>query len=77
MTAGKDRQPQKQMLNRKKKMIEPEDIYKIQNMVIEEVEKLKPEIRKKYHISAWLIRTVIKKYYKWRYEHVSTTTTMI
>ena len=52
-------------------MLNEKAIYKIQEMVIEEIEKLYPEYKEKFYVSPmslpWLIQTVIEKYYGFRY----------
>ena len=54
-------------------MIDNTGIEKIRNLVIEEIEKLDPEVKEKYHVSSWLIKTVIHKYYEYRYQPIRPT----
>ena len=48
-------------------MLNEKAILKIQEMVIEEIEKLDHAYKNDYYVSPWLIQTVIEKYYGFRY----------
>ena len=50
-------------------------IQDITSMVVQKVEELEPgpftpSLKLRYHISPWLIKTVIECYFKYRYEAV-------
>lgn len=51
-------------------MMDNKIIEEIKERTKKEIEKLEPREQAKYHISDWLIKAVIRSYYKTRYKRI-------